>query len=248
MAGDLQHAAWLGVKQQMRWAIAFTVCLSDKNSSCRHHFSISMWIFIVQFIWCLQRIRWQLGFVCFVFSLFTWLDLPWGFLSLLLSKFPNKWFEMHLSLPQLFSGQALERLLQLLISKEALASVSSVHRKKSESVLLGSSYLSSSWSIVCHVSIFDRPLCKLLFLCDSEIWAFPWLRMTSFSWKKLINGLFIPSCQKSWVFLLMERSCISNRTFFSLFLHSCFMYVLCVCVFIHLYTWWGNKNLSFPPY
>lgn len=170
--------------------------------------------------------------MCSVFSLFTWLDLPWGFLSLLLSKFPNKWFEIHLCLPQLFSGQALERPLQLLISKEALASVSSVHRKKNESVLHGGSYLSSSWSIiVCHVSIFDRPLCKLLFLFDSEIWAFPWLRMTLFSWKKLISGLFIPSCQKSWVFLLMERSCINNRTFFLCFFILVSYIFVCLCIY-----------------
>lgn len=84
--------------------------------------------FIVQFTWCLQRIRWQLGFVCFVFSFFLpGLALLGGFLSLLLSKFPDKWFKMPLS--QLFSGQALERLLQLLISQEVLASVSSLHRK-----------------------------------------------------------------------------------------------------------------------
>lgn len=34
----------------------------------------------------------------FVFSFFTWFDLIWGFLSLLLSEFPDKRFEMHLSL------------------------------------------------------------------------------------------------------------------------------------------------------
>lgn len=100
---------------------------------------------------------------------------------------------------------------------------------KKESVLLGSSYLSSSWNIVCHVSIFDRPLCKLLFLCDSEIWAFPSQRMMSFSWKKLISGSFIPSCQKSWVFLLMERSCINYRTL--LFLHSFSIRGLCVYIY-----------------
>lgn len=86
--------------------------------------------FIVQFTWYWHMKNKVAAGVCvFWFFLFTWFDLTWGFLSLLLSKFPDKWFEMHLSLSQLFSGQALERLLQLLISQEALASISSVHRK-----------------------------------------------------------------------------------------------------------------------
>lgn len=110
--------------------------------------------------------------------------------------------------------------------------------------LPGTSYLSLSWNTVCHVSIFDRLLCKLLFLCvcDSENWAFPWQRMTLFNWKKLISGLFIPSCQKSWVFLPMERCRINKKIlFFSLFFFSFFSYVF-ECVYIYLYTYiWGEK-------
>lgn len=134
-------------------------------------------------------------------------------------------------------------------ASSGISFLSALKKKKKESVLHGSSYLSSSWNIACHVSIFDRPLCKLLFLCDSEIWAFPWQRMTSFSWKKPINGLFIPSCQKNWVFLLMARSCISNTTFF--FFVSLFFFHMCLCVYIYIYTllrMWGNKDLSFFPY
>lgn len=106
------------------------------------------------------------------------------------------------------------------------------------------SYPSLSRNVLCHVFVFDRLLCELLFLCDSEIWAFPCQRMTLFSWKKLISGLFILSCQKSWVFLLMERCCIKKKI-----LCVYFLLFLCVylCVYIYTIIYIKGKIIALPP-
>lgn len=236
MAGDLQRAAWLGVKQQMRWATAFAVSLTRTL----HTDTISLWKcwFCSPVYLMLTENKVAAGFCGLCFFLFY---LVWSYLGFLVSF--ALWVpRQEVWNASLFVSFSLGRLWNdscNFWSPRKLGHQFPQCPEKIESVSLGSSYLSSSWNIVCHVSIFGRPLCKLLFLCDSEIWAFPFLRMTSFSWKKLISGLFIPSCQKSWVFLLMERSCINSTSF---------LIRVCVCVFIHLYTWWGNKNVSFFPY